>query len=256
MKRAHGEDGANEDGVGEASVNERFVKRAGGSEEYDSELDDLDLNTVRANERKNKVKDEFSEASDDELRSDVFKKESKPLNDDLKSWTKLEVNDASLAGEVVIEPFHMDEEMEEGKFDEESGAYIRRKDEGSHEDSWLRGITDDEIQKARIAHEARERIASPMQRDHAELIKGIIGFLEVAETPTEALQRRATKPRRFDAKSKRVMTQQTVEEKSIEEHKRKEVELITELAAALMDSGVLNIYELSREEIQRLANNK
>jgi hypothetical protein len=249
MKRAHGEN--------EEETNE--VMRETGkmnNEEDDSELDDLDLDTVRASERRNRLKDEFSEASDEEFRRGVLEKEHTPLNDDLRSWTKLEVTDASLAGEVVIEPFHMNEELEEGKFDKESGAYIRQKDEGAHEDSWLRDITDEEIQKARIAHEARQRTVSPMQRDRNELIKGIIEFLELDETPTEALQRRATKPKRFDAKSKRMMIQPTAEEKSAEECIRREVELITELATALMESGVLNIYEMSREAIQRLANNK
>ncbi|KAI9023322.1 hypothetical protein DFJ74DRAFT_83642 [Hyaloraphidium curvatum] len=47
-----------------------------------------------------------------------------------------------------IEPFNMDEELEEGAFDE-AGMYIRKKDEFAHHDNWLQGTTKEDIEKVK-----------------------------------------------------------------------------------------------------------
>lgn len=45
-----------------------------------------------------------------------------------------------------IEPFNMDQELEDGKFDE-SGHYIRDVDEHKIHDSWMQGVSKGEIEK-------------------------------------------------------------------------------------------------------------
>lgn len=51
----------------------------------------------------------------------------------------------------VLESFNMDQELAEGDFTE-AGVYIRKKDEQSFHDSWLKGIGKSEIQKASEVH--------------------------------------------------------------------------------------------------------
>ena len=77
---------------------------------------------------------------------------------------------------VKVEPFNMDQEMEEGyaskqkisyliRHFDEAGHYIRKKDENVVHDKWLHGLTKSEIEKAKEAHE-RQRIKA-QERDLA-----------------------------------------------------------------------------------------
>ncbi|KAJ1549852.1 hypothetical protein HK096_010084, partial [Nowakowskiella sp. JEL0078] len=55
---------------------------------------------------------------------------------------------------VEFEPFNMDQELEEGGFDE-NGHYVSSKDENVFHDRWLQGVTDEEIRKAKLAQDRR-----------------------------------------------------------------------------------------------------
>lgn len=69
--------------------------------------------------------------------------------DDLSTWTRVEVNGANLnKGEYFkIEPFNMNEELLEGKFDKETGSYIIHQDPNIRKDTWLLGITEESMEK-------------------------------------------------------------------------------------------------------------
>ncbi|KAJ3024080.1 hypothetical protein HKX48_007261 [Thoreauomyces humboldtii] len=68
------------------------------------------------------------------------------------------------AGEVKLTPFNMEEEMEEGDFDE-SGHYIRKRDEHLIHDSWLQGVTKNDMEKARAAHAKQEELANESEAE-------------------------------------------------------------------------------------------
>lgn len=54
--------------------------------------------------------------------------------------------------EIPTESFNMDQELAEGDFTQ-SGVYIRKKDEQSIHDSWLKGIGKKEIQMAKMVRD-------------------------------------------------------------------------------------------------------
>ena len=102
----------------------------------------------------------------------------------------------SEGGGQTIEAFNMVREMEEGSFDA-AGNYIRNKrDEGDIHDSWLSGVSDKDIEAARIAqerkeeHERRENArAESAKLTKLEIWKSMLEILQPQESVMEALQR-------------------------------------------------------------------
>ncbi|KAJ3343510.1 hypothetical protein HDU93_008169 [Gonapodya sp. JEL0774] len=134
-----------------------------------------------------------------------------------QEWENGEDDDEYDEGGVKIEPFNMDDELQNGAFDE-SGMYIRKKDEFEHHDKWLQGTTRDDIEKvgvgfaglgmvaalisiflqARLAHEKQVAQASEQDAkdrkamsslDITDLWKVLLMLLKPGENIIRALKR-------------------------------------------------------------------
>ena len=90
-----------------------------------------------------------------------------------------------------FEPFNLEKEMEEGHFDE-AGYYVRKKDELAIHDTWLQGITKEEIEKARNAQDKinnKNEEFQEVKKDANQLWLEVLNFLKTTETLTLALKR-------------------------------------------------------------------
>lgn len=267
-------------------------------ETAESSPSDLDLDPVKKH-RHQIIKDIFSSGSSEEGEyKGGFNEDGLPENiggasvssgnrakkgkDELSEWTRVDNPQAQLyfdeglnngfgdskdgGEEIPIEPFSLREELEEGKFDEETGDYLRKRDENQNKDGWLAGVNRQVVERARRAQMEREKrlaSASPRVISEIEAIGALVGFMELGENVMEALQRRSPPKsmagrRKFDRKSQRTLTDSLSEEMTLEqvagmEQKRKEIEQITEMATILLEQyNVLDIYEKGKEELIRL----
>lgn len=101
---------------------------------------------------------------------------------------------------IEITPFNMKNEMEEGRFTADGETYVTNdKDPNEKHDVWLTDLDAEEIEKARKAHEQREKqerereieednvVANKDKQD--ELMRIAVDLMERGETVLEALQR-------------------------------------------------------------------
>ena len=221
--------------------------------------DDLDLDTLKARKRGGLCfEDEYSSASDTEgsptLRGLGVDDKGRDYENEDEEGLVLERSDIG----VPIEPFNLRQELEMGTFDKETGSYVPRKDINIVDDVWLTGLTDNDMKRAQLAQARRNAQLEaaqeqPVQKSPRELVEELAMLLELGETPTESIQRRALTgtTRRFDAKSRKLAASRTPEQKAAEDVKRGEIEKITELCSSLMDAGIIDVYEMTKEELQR-----
>lgn len=250
-------------------------------EEVDSDREepdlalDLDLDPLRATERRGRVKLEGYDDSTSESGTGSEPEFPTPMQaaiegeieeaqegEEGEEAERMAVNsaDRTEANEIPLEPFNMRGEMEEGHFDRESGSYVLERDASTRDDAWLATVgTAESIQRARAAKAAREEAAIVRERtaqsaaSMESLVAELIVMLDLGECPMEAIQRRTpTVRRKFDAKSRRQMATQSAEQATQDAQKRQEIDRITALCGALMDHGLSTIYELTKEELSRL----
>ncbi|KAI8816616.1 uncharacterized protein EV422DRAFT_280863 [Fimicolochytrium jonesii] len=170
---------------------------------------------------------------------------------------------AEVGAKVKITPFNMDEELEEGDFDE-SGHYIRKKDELQMHDNWLQGVTKDQIEKAKAAQE-KQLAQSTTTSDDAELdtitdpnhlwLKAI-HLMKPGENIPKALRRLAgpkTAKARWKKNAKKggegTGNGDGVDPKAAEN--AKSVAQLTSYVDKLMGLGVLDAYDLQYEAVVR-----
>lgn len=179
-----------------------------------------------------------------------------------------------------IEPFHMSNEMEEGAFDE-TGNYVRNaRDAEDVHDAWLSDVKKADIAKAKEAHEAREKIRLDKEKSEKavptyEILGVLIASLERGESVLEALARVGSgmkrkrtqinwREKRKAKKAGKVEDEETTNkdaemtepppetsEEKADRLKKELVERITEAADRLLTRGQTEIYEKTREELQR-----
>ncbi|KAI9138073.1 hypothetical protein BKA69DRAFT_1094252 [Paraphysoderma sedebokerense] len=189
---------------------------------------------------------------------------------------------------IKIEPFNMREEMEEGDFDE-SGTYIRKKDQNEMHDSWLRDVSREDIEKAAEAHRKREKLLqatlssstpdtaliAKLPTDSSSLLKILVGLLQPRESVSRGLSRlnkiiqenrkKSGLGKNKNKNRQRKKTQETdmdvdlntehkegvahTEENLKIEEAKKDVELITEIADRLVGEGDLDVYSQTYESI-------
>lgn len=243
--------------------------------------DDLDLDTIRKRSSSRKIKDDYSSGSEEDIQNKPSQNEAesaqdtnKRVKDELGEWTRVDIRHSRLSSDsdeeegeeaeaIPIEPFHMRTEMEEGKFNEETGGYVRNADEDVMEDEWLEGISKKEIRKAKKAHDERmaKQDEPPINNSttlgKAQVIQELAAFMELGETVTETLQRRAppsSTNRKFDRKSQRMATQLSPETLARIAQSKADIERITELATHLLETfGIVDVYELTKEELMRMS---
>ncbi|KAL1304495.1 hypothetical protein AAFC00_003484 [Neodothiora populina] len=177
-----------------------------------------------------------------------------------------------------LDAFNMEQEGQEGRFDE-SGNFIRKAaDPDAVHDAWMDGLGKKDMKKAREAQEKRdalrrEKLAADDALLNSDLLSTLISHLEVGETVLEALQRLQSqaKPK---AKPKKVPkwkqkkqqktnddndtmdidgteTKEEQKEDPAETRRKAIVEEITGAADALFSRDQQDIYDKEREVLMR-----
>jgi len=155
-----------------------------------------------------------------------------------------------------IEPFNMNDEFEEGDFDE-SGYYTLKKNSNESHDPWLDSITIKDVQKAK---EAQERLNARMEEDtqtvnhpKSKLLKDILLILRPKETTLQALKRLGGKGNK-PGQNKNKKNESEKDERTEEQKKRdlEHFDTLTEYSYQLMSKGVPEIYSYTYEQLGEL----
>ncbi|KAI8914973.1 hypothetical protein DFJ77DRAFT_42038 [Powellomyces hirtus] len=168
------------------------------------------------------------------------------------------------SGEVKLTPFNMEEEMEEGNFDE-SGHYIRKRDEHLIHDSWLQGVTKDDMERARAAHERQQEQSNADEASEDQDISDpnhiwlkAIHLMKPGESIPKSLRRLAgNKPNqstrnKWNKKKREADKARAEAEKDPQAEDRKQaLDQLTSYADKLMGLGVLDVYENTYEQVVR-----
>ncbi|RPA93604.1 hypothetical protein L873DRAFT_1830669 [Choiromyces venosus 120613-1] len=173
-------------------------------------------------------------------------------------------------GAPKIDAFNMQNEMDEGRFDE-AGNFIRKAAEkDAVHDSWLEGVSRKDMRRAKEAMEKREaEKREKMKEDDAvptsQVLADLIPCLEKGETILEALARLGTadKKKQTNKNSWRQKKKAAANSEAMEVDKGKEpidpiearrkeaVERITGAADRLLTRGQPEVYDESRESLIR-----
>ncbi|CAZ81640.1 unnamed protein product [Tuber melanosporum] len=175
-------------------------------------------------------------------------------------------------GAPKIDAFNMQNEMDEGRFDE-AGNFIRKAAEkDAAHDSWLEGVSRKDMRRAKEAMEKREAEKRvKMKEDDAvptsQVLADLIPCLEKGETILEALARLGTARKRkknqinknsWRQKKKAAANSEEMEVDKgkdpidpIEARRKERVEQITGAADRLLTRGQPEIYDESRESLMR-----
>ena len=153
-----------------------------------------------------------------------------------------------------LEAFNMREDMEEGRFDESGNFIHNAPDPHASHDSWLQGVTNKDILKARESMERSkeaERQAEMESRGRSQqddtnarvtALTGLIKELRPGECPLELLAR-INKERKTNG-SKRI---QGKGKQAVQDAVGSRIEAITEWTDLLLAQGNSNAYEDVRE---------
>jgi CD2 antigen cytoplasmic tail-binding protein 2 len=167
-----------------------------------------------------------------------------------------------------VEAFNLQEEMEEGQFDQEGNFVRKAGDPDAVHDNWLEGLSKKEMKKAAEAHEKRQAEArqSRLADDDLltpDLLKALIMGLERAETPLEALARLGkgqVKTRKIPQWKLKKMQKhggdmdvdQAVATEDPEQARiKKAINAITDSADKLLSRGYEEVYDQEREMLIR-----
>ncbi|KAK9818356.1 hypothetical protein WJX72_011218 [[Myrmecia] bisecta] len=162
-----------------------------------------------------------------------------------------------------FEPFNLAQERQEGYFDE-SGHYVENKEEDETEkDAWLTSgeaavvsaALRRQIEERQRAAEAAEA-APPMSAAEANVLKRkIISILQPEESVMRGLKRLRGGPPRPKPGKRAKKAEQPIEmegsDAATEAANKEAFEQLTEAASALMDSGELNVYSMTRDEFEK-----
>ena len=216
------------------------------------------------------------EALDSETRETIIKYYNNPENAELNRIDRKIVKGAS---GPKIEAFNLDEEEEEGSFEEfnsnldSQNNMKRRRDQendDTDEDSWVLHAKKDEITKAReaerkaklrLAEQERERKNKAIKTTNWQLIGQLLEFLEPVQTVSELLQNLHQKSLEIDKKLKKKQKLINSKEGSCQESNmelrnekkmlRARISRLTDSAYQLSQRGFKNAFEQPRELLLR-----
>ncbi|VUG18381.1 DEBR0S3_09230g1_1 [Brettanomyces bruxellensis] len=220
--------------------------------------------------------EEDFEALDSETRETIIKYYNNPENAELNRIDRKIVKGAS---GPKIEAFNLDEEEEEGSFEEfnsnldSQNNMKRRRDQendDTDEDSWVLHAKKDEITKAReaerkaklrLAEQERERKNKAIKTTNWQLIGQLLEFLEPVQTVSELLQNLHQKSLEIDKKLKKKQKLINSKEGSCQESNmelrnekkmlRARISRLTDSAYQLSQRGFKNAFEQPRELLLR-----
>ncbi|KAG5365999.1 LIN1-like protein [Yarrowia sp. B02] len=137
-----------------------------------------------------------------------------------------------------MESFNLKQDMEEGKFDQEGNFVKNAQDEKEHQDQWLDGVSKKDIAAAKRAQEYRkENTAAKPIVSKVDLIQQLSDVLQSGETSIAALGRLGKERKKLKGDDKKRMVEQ--------------IEQLTEYCDALLSRDMSNIYDMTREELQK-----
>uniref|UniRef100_A0A060TGG5 ARAD1D23474p n=1 Tax=Blastobotrys adeninivorans TaxID=409370 RepID=A0A060TGG5_BLAAD len=156
--------------------------------------------------------------------------------------------------EPKLEAFNLRSDLEEGQFDEQGNFIRNAADSEAHHDQWLENVSKKDISAARRAHERQQAKNAADQKRLKRLSKhqalsNLIESLNVGESSLEALQR-LSPPKRNRGRNKKDSQKSDETEAS----RKQTVEVITDSVESLqmlMSMGSNDVYDLTREELQR-----
>ncbi|QOU19463.1 hypothetical protein BRETT_003610 [Brettanomyces bruxellensis] len=220
--------------------------------------------------------EEDFEALDSKTRETIIKYYNNPENAELNRIDRKIVKGAS---GPKIEAFNLDEEEEEGSFEEfnsnldSQNNMKRRRDQendDTDEDSWVLHAKKDEITKAReaerkaklrLAEQERERKNKAIKTTNWQLIGQLLEFLEPVQTVSELLQNLHQKSLEIDKKLKKKQKLINSKEGSCQESNmelrnekkmlRARISRLTDSAYQLSQRGFKNAFEQPRELLLR-----
>ncbi|KXN74815.1 hypothetical protein CONCODRAFT_76686 [Conidiobolus coronatus NRRL 28638] len=209
--------------------------------------------------------DDKSEKDNEEEEDDMFA-EAKPEKKETEQFIGQELDSREgfeHSEGIQIEAFNMKGDMELGNFDENDNFVWKQKDENSHHDSWMNGISRQEMEKAKKAQEKKERKSmeqaqksdkkSSFQKS-SDIKLELIKLMKPGETILSVLSRLKVKKPKFNT-SKKSKAAESESSEDIEE-KKKTIEKITELTEKLIDKGELDIYSARFEDLARTLKNE
>lgn len=243
-----------------------FEKRLGEMEPGEHKLllgsnvaDDEKMNLTRMELDNNSQSDDDDddEVNESNIDIDYFVNPDEPNDPDNQGSPNNKVVSAK-KHEPKLEKFNLQDDMEEGQFDEE-GTFIRTaQDLEAHQDQWLSGVTKRDINKARVAHLHRLQEENELNTNvnfipKADLLATLIDRLDIGENPLEAMARMTPKRKHVSGKNKKLLSQTDAKSSLQEIDRKKMVETITESCEKLLsDHGINDIYDLTREQLSRL----
>jgi len=146
----------------------------------------------------------------------------------------------------VVEPFHLQNEREEGHFDQ-AGNYVFHRKKKGEEDAWLEGMDEAEVEKsigeaAEAKRKRQERSAAEetrlqiLQRAHtpAQLKRELLGLLQQGETVARAMRRLGN-----GGAGKRPDPSQ-----------RAQLDRLTEISSLLLAHGATSIFETTHAALK------
>ena len=146
----------------------------------------------------------------------------------------------------VVEPFHLQNEREEGHFDQ-AGNYVFRRKKKGEEDAWLEGMDEAEVEKsigeaAEAKRKRQERSAAEetrLQSLHsthtpAQLKRELLGLLQLGDTVARAMRRLGG-----GGAGKRPNAAQ-----------RAQLDRLTEISSLLLAHGATSIFETTHAALK------
>ncbi|OJI96358.1 hypothetical protein ASPVEDRAFT_35750 [Aspergillus versicolor CBS 583.65] len=164
----------------------------------------------------------------------------------------------------LLDAFNMQNEQEEGQFDEQ-GNYVRKAvDPDAVHDSWLEGVSKKDIRLAKEAADKRDAARKEQDRLNdsvltSDALKTLITQLQRGETALDALARigkgAPKKPKwqtkRNKNRSKGDQDTEMEEDDPKEAARKQAIEAVTGAADILMTRGQAEIYDTEREVLTR-----
>ncbi|KAF9153814.1 hypothetical protein BG015_002580 [Linnemannia schmuckeri] len=184
----------------------------------------------------------------------------------------LDEDDYDEEGNLKIEAFNMNEELEEGNEIDENGNFVRKLDPERFHDSWLEGLSRNEIESARRAHERKEMKARMEEKEAAasamtetDIYVEIVNILRPSESVVEALQRlgggkkggaKQVKKKSWQKSKTTTSTDMETDVAGTAEteddlKRRQAIEKLTDLCDKMMALGHFDIYEETYEQVVR-----
>ncbi|KAG9066036.1 hypothetical protein KI688_001255 [Linnemannia hyalina] len=185
----------------------------------------------------------------------------------------LDEDDYDEEGNLKIEAFNMDEELEEGNEIDENGDFVRKLDPERFHDSWLEGLSRKEIESARQAHERKERKVLMEEKEAAasamtetDIYVEIVNIIRPSESVVGALQRlgggkkggaKQVKKRSWQKSKATTSTDMETDahagaaETEDDVKRRQAIEKLTDLCDKMMALGHFEIYEETYEQMVR-----